>query len=490
MIKYNRKELRDKIYACWLGKNIGGTIGTPFEGQRQINDVKGFNSPKGNPLPNDDLDLQLVWLRAMDEQGPDAVDNKVLGQYWMEYVGPHWNEYGVCKSNMRSGFLPPISGSFQNERWMDSNGAWIRTEIWACTHPATIEKAIKLAFADASVDHGFGEGSYGAIFVAAMESAAFMISDLDTLIKIGLSKIPENCQVARYIRLVCDCYKRGVDWKDARNAIVHENEVTGLGWFQAPGNIAFAVLGLLYGEGDFKKSILLAVDCGDDTDCTGATVGALMGIMYGPSIIPEDWAEYIGESIVTVAIIRGTGYFPGSCEELTDAVMHLIPACTRTALPELASKGPWFEITDGETSFGELNAESFMGDEFVKRTFSRSPWSVEFKNVLFTVVAGFDREPVIAPNDEIKVKLSVRMIPECSQQNHFYVRWILPEGFRADGPSNLYAPEPHCIEPVPRDSIEVTITAGDYVEPQNAVICEISAPDQILPTYIPLTILG
>lgn len=45
-----------------------------------------------------------------------------------------------------------------------------------------------------------------------------------------------------------------------------------LGWFQAPANVGFVTLGLLYGEGDFKRSLILAVDCGDDTDCTGATL--------------------------------------------------------------------------------------------------------------------------------------------------------------------------------------------------------------------------
>ena len=34
VVKYNKEKLRDKIYACWLGKNIGGTIGTPYEGKR------------------------------------------------------------------------------------------------------------------------------------------------------------------------------------------------------------------------------------------------------------------------------------------------------------------------------------------------------------------------------------------------------------------------------------------------------------------------
>ena len=137
MIKFNRERLYDKIYACWIGKNIGGTMGTPYEGSRALNDISGFVTPPGEPLPNDDLDLQLVWLRAMDEVGIDKVDSKVLGEYWMSYVGPCWNEYGVCKANMATGILPPLSGELHNEEWKHSNGAWIRTEIWLPYFPAT-----------------------------------------------------------------------------------------------------------------------------------------------------------------------------------------------------------------------------------------------------------------------------------------------------------------------------------------------------------------
>ena len=58
VIKFNRERLYDKIYACWIGKNIGGTMGTPYEGSRALNDISGFVTPPGEPLPNDDLDLQ------------------------------------------------------------------------------------------------------------------------------------------------------------------------------------------------------------------------------------------------------------------------------------------------------------------------------------------------------------------------------------------------------------------------------------------------
>lgn len=41
-----------------------------------------------------------------------------------------------------------------------------------------------------------------------------------------------------------------------------------IGTWMAPANVGYVILGLLYGEGDFKKSLLTAVNSGDDTDCT------------------------------------------------------------------------------------------------------------------------------------------------------------------------------------------------------------------------------
>ena len=87
------------------------------------------------PLPNDDLDLQRVWLRALQQRGPRGIDSKALGEYWLNFIPPHWNEYGVCKSNLRAGLLPPLCGQYRNEEWKHSNGAWIRSEIWACLAP-------------------------------------------------------------------------------------------------------------------------------------------------------------------------------------------------------------------------------------------------------------------------------------------------------------------------------------------------------------------
>ena len=65
MISFTKEFLRDRIFACWIGKNIGGTLGTPYEGKRELLDIDGFASKAGEPLPNDDLDLQLAWLLSL-----------------------------------------------------------------------------------------------------------------------------------------------------------------------------------------------------------------------------------------------------------------------------------------------------------------------------------------------------------------------------------------------------------------------------------------
>lgn len=139
--------------------------------------------------------------------------------------------------------------------------------------------------------------------------------------------------------MACKLYEEKIDFREARNKIVELNKE--LGWFQAPGNVAFVILGLLYGEGDFKKSMIYAINCGDDTDCTGATIGSLMGIMYGTESIPKEWTEYIGDRIITVALDRAYTFLPKTCEELTQRTLRVVPSA-------LAAFGVYMEYTDGE----------------------------------------------------------------------------------------------------------------------------------------------
>ena len=97
----DQREYLNKVLGCWMGKNIGGTLGAPFEWKRQVNDVTYYTQELGGePLPNDDLDIQLLWLVALEEKGV-KLDAKTLAEYWLLYVTPHWAEYGTAKINRR-----------------------------------------------------------------------------------------------------------------------------------------------------------------------------------------------------------------------------------------------------------------------------------------------------------------------------------------------------------------------------------------------------
>ena len=171
--------------------------------------------------------------------------------------------------------------------------------------------------------------------------------------------------MAKSIVKLLECYDSGMDYKEAREVIRLLNSDIGTGWFEAPSNVSYAVLGLLWGEGDFKKSMIYAINCGDDTDCTGATVGSVMGIIGGTKCIPEDWKRHIGDGIVTISIKKGAIMdlsekknstlvyaVPETCTELTDRVTRIAPA-----IPIIFNTP--LRFTDGETEISDKEIEGF-----------------------------------------------------------------------------------------------------------------------------------
>ena len=208
--------------------------------------------------------------------------------------------------------------------------------------------AVRYAYEDAVVDHE-GEGMYGEIFFAALQSAAFIISDCRTLINIGLSYIPDDSMMSRAIRKAVDCYDRQVEIKEARKQIhntapgtfgiqgqrlkdikTEGNEGMELGapGFDAPENVAFVIAGWLYGNGDFGESLIIANSMGEDTDCTCATLGATLGIILGDERLPERWKSPLNDKIATMCIDKTSAgiWVPDTASELTDRVIRVMPA--------------------------------------------------------------------------------------------------------------------------------------------------------------------
>ena len=376
----------------------------------------------GEPLPNDDLDIQLLWLVALEERGV-TLDAHTLAEYWTLYVTPHWSEYGTAKVNMRAGLMPPLCGDEGND-YKHSCGAFIRSEIWACIAPGAPHVAAKYAYQDAMLDHGArGEGTYAEVFCAAMESAAFVEKDFRKLIEIGLSFIPSESGVAGAVRLAIASYEGGQTWQQARDTMLEKfRGDTFMGWHEytseddhkkgftngargwdAPDNVGILVIGLLYGEGDFSKTICTAVNCGEDTDCTGATAGALFGIMHGIESIPEKWIAPIGRGIKVGCLNLGElGYYgsqlPQSVDELTDrtvAVAKTVVSARRLPL----------QLTSSETDLSDYTIEKFFEGQNARTLYANGP---VFRFDFFEVEVVYENGAFARNSEEKPVTLHIR----------------------------------------------------------------------------------
>ncbi|MFD0961650.1 ADP-ribosylglycohydrolase family protein [Paenibacillus chungangensis] len=314
--RFTQEQLYEKVYGGWLGKNIGGTLGVPVEGRKELLELTDYPVLPDEPLENDDLDMQLVWLHALEQYGP-RLTARELGQEWADHIFFPFDEYGYALANLRRGLHAPVSGSFNNP-FKDCMGSPIRSEIWAMVAPGNPDVAAYYAYQDAIVDHAGGEGVYGEMFFAAIQSEAFVTGDRDHLIQKGLSYMPEDCRTARAVQDLLSWHEEGRSWKEARELILshhgHPN------FTDAPQNIAFTLLGWLYGE-DFGDAILKAVNCGYDTDCTGATLGAILGIIAGRTGLPERWVKPVGDRVVVSPPVNGFRA-PRDLDELTERTLR------------------------------------------------------------------------------------------------------------------------------------------------------------------------
>ena len=500
------KDYRDKVLGCWMGKNIGGTLGAPFEGKRGTVDIDFYTQDlRGQALPNDDLDLQLVWLIAVEKYGR-AVNASILGEYWHSFIVPNWSEYGMGMNNMRMGLVPPLSGWVNNLN-RDSCGAFIRSEIWACLAPGHPEIAVRYAYEDAIVDHS-EEGVYGEIFCAAVQSAAFVESDRMKLINIGLSWIPEDCGIARGIRCVIDSWKQGQDWKEARKTLLREvpdaffysymNEKEddlprGRTGYDAPANVSIFVLGWLYGEDDFGRSLCIAAGCGEDTDCTAATLGATLGIINGFEGIPEKWKEPIGDKIVTISINRADqGHLiANTVHDLTDRVLRQTPRFLDERFVETvgAKEGYAVLLNEGKALYNqprELVPGTFR--TFAEDVLHRQPFSVRYETPLMTAWLEYGQEPLIKNGEPIALTLHVENALRKPQW--ITLRWHLPEGWQISPAVESSLSLTHNIGGwIAIGKAEFTLTPGDLRQSRYDLFLDIQSQSRHTRLIIPVTLL-
>ena len=275
----------DKVYGCFLGKTVAGTMGAPYEGIKMPLELQFKPEMINTMLPNDDLDLQVLWLDAVKQYGEDFTSYD-LQKVFCENCDYSPGEYAIMRKNYEKGIYPPESGRFCNDFYIQGMGCPIRSEIWACLYPAQPGKAADMSARDGCLDHE-GESVYAERFFAALESAAFYESDLCKLIEIALCEIPADCKIRTLIADTLAWCREYEGVKQVLARILHKYghpDCTNL--FQ---NIGITLAALLGGNMDLIKTSMDALNCGFDTDCTCATAGAVIGVIRGAKSLMEEY---------------------------------------------------------------------------------------------------------------------------------------------------------------------------------------------------------
>ena len=294
--------LKNKIAGGWAGKMIGVSFGGPTE--FRYNGVINNDKIKWNPaslknsIGEDDLYVQMSFMMTMDEFGIDAPADKFARSFANAgYMLFHANR--KARKNIWDGIMPPLSGNPKYSLHADDIDFQIEADYIGFMCPGMPQTAN--AFCD-KIGHimNYGDGVYGGMFVSALYAAAYFENDIPEIVNTALQSLPEQSQYAQIIRDVVAGYKRNPDdWKTTWHEIQDKWGETDICGGLDPFNIdakingAYIVMGLLYGDGDFEKTVEISTRCGQDSDCNPSNASGVIGILIGYDHIPQKWTRYI-----------------------------------------------------------------------------------------------------------------------------------------------------------------------------------------------------
>ena len=131
-------------------------------------------------------------------------------------------------------------------------------------------------------------------------SGAAITTDIEKIIEIGLGEIPHTSRLHEAITELLVRYRAGVT-EEACFADIHKryDDHNVHDWCHTISNAMIVAASLLYGKGDYGRSICMAVETGFDTDCNGATVGSVLGMAFGRACIDAKWSDPIRDTLYT-----------------------------------------------------------------------------------------------------------------------------------------------------------------------------------------------
>ena len=319
----SKAELTDRVLGFWNGQLLGNYIGFPFEnlysekaipilverlytadydgdiplkinGTDRRGHVPILARSLGGAFSDDDTDIEFVTLHAVEKYGLDITYPEIT-EIWKTHINDYlWVANREARNLMDQGFVAPDTGRKENNiHWFQIDPQLVN-EIWSAFYPGMLEQATERALWGARITND-DWGTHPTMAYAAMISAAFFEDDIEKLIEFAVDAVPNNGPFAEGLRDVIRWHKQQEDWRITRQLIHDKYWAYKNGEFEAPVSIVSSlnngltgIMALLYGDGDYTKTVGIATSAGYDSDNQAATLGGLIGAMKGMTGLNED----------------------------------------------------------------------------------------------------------------------------------------------------------------------------------------------------------
>jgi len=379
-IKFDENKLMDKFYGAWIGRCAGCALGKPLEAGPFMAGTKSNPGWKNVKLWFEGADAWPIkgyvpiHSRAQEEHGinisewctkstrenikymesDDDIRYTILGLWLMEQKGLEWDSWDVgvtwhcllpyayvCTAETQAyyNFANVVTHMDRSKpsdwkekiNWVRSYmnpyrewiGAQIRVDSYGYCAAGNPELAAELAWRDASFSH-VKNGIYGAMFMSALISAAFVEDNPYKQVEIALSEIPAQSRLAYAIKKAVEIASNEKHQVNLVEKIW--NEFNHYHCVHTINNAALCAASIIFAQGDFEKAITTAVLGGWDTDCNGATVGSVMGAMLGASNIPDYWSAPLNDMIYSSV----AGFDPISISECAKRTYEVFKKINRS----------------------------------------------------------------------------------------------------------------------------------------------------------------
>jgi hypothetical protein len=298
--RMSRAVLEDKIRGGWAGQMIGVSFGAPtefrFNGKTIEKPIDWQPENVANAIDQDDLYVEMTFAEVMDRVGLDATTEQ-YGEMFKESRYQLWHANAAARRLLNRGIKAPWSGHPKYNAHANDIDFQIESDFIGLMTPGLPQEANKYADRVGRVMN-YGDGLYGGMFFGGMYAAAFFESDPRKVVEAGLRSIPSASGYAKVIRdVLAWSAQHPDDWKKAWQLVTDKWDKEdpcpdgALAAFNIDARLngAFVALGLLYGRGDFTKTLDVSTRSGQDSDCNPSSATGILGVILGYERIPDAW---------------------------------------------------------------------------------------------------------------------------------------------------------------------------------------------------------